>query len=105
MESATLNWHQADDDTYTLRWGDEQWVVYNLSDRWLVWHFIPELPDDLELLGYVWASEWNGTPCVSHHITLARAQSAVASQIYERKFDNIIAFDSHPVIRRKKFNR
>lgn len=101
MEGATFEWFLADEQMYMLRWGEDEWAVQLVSGRWLVWHFAPETPLEPDLLAHVWPDEWEGMPCVSHHLSLAAAQGAVIAQIYERTFDNVVAFASHPMRRLK----
>ena len=92
MTETMPKWRLADEHMYVLHWQGEEWAVQLVSGRWLVWHFQPGMSIDPDQLNRVWPNEWEGMPCVSHHITCAEAQGSVMAQLYERSYDNVVAF-------------
>lgn len=89
-------WRLADEQMYVLHWHGEEWAVQLVSGRWLVWHFEPGMPIEPEYLSRAWRDEWQGMPCVSHHATCVEAQGSVMAQLYERSYDNVVAFRPPP---------
>ena len=89
-------WRLADEQMYVLHWQGEEWAVQLITGRWLVWHFEPGMPLEPEVLSRVWHQSWEGMPCVSHHRTRGLAQGAVMAQLYDRLYDNVVAFQPAP---------